>query len=61
MINAPCKDCSNRIVGCHSTCEAYKQFQLENEAVRHQRHLETESKAYAINTHLERKRKVKRK
>lgn len=26
-----CKDCTDRYVGCHSTCEDYKKFQEENE------------------------------
>lgn len=28
---AKCKDCHNRKVGCHSTCEEYKKFLQENE------------------------------
>lgn len=28
---APCKDCSERILGCHATCEKYKEFQQWNE------------------------------
>lgn len=24
--NAPCKECEERQVGCHSTCELYKEF-----------------------------------
>lgn len=26
MLNAPCKDCPDRVVGCHSTCEKYIAF-----------------------------------
>lgn len=26
-----CKNCTDRYVGCHSTCEDYKKFQEENE------------------------------
>lgn len=29
-----CKDCTDRYVGCHSTCESYKQYQEENEKAR---------------------------
>lgn len=36
--NATCKDCKDRTVGCHGTCEKYKAFEEENkkykEAVR---------------------------
>ena len=24
MLKYPCKDCTNRTVGCHGTCEEYK-------------------------------------
>ena len=26
MAEAPCKDCPNRFVGCHSTCAGYQAF-----------------------------------
>lgn len=34
---APCKDCSNRAVGCHSVCVKYKEYKqtLETEKERH--------------------------
>jgi hypothetical protein len=25
-IKCPCKDCADRLVGCHSTCEKYKEY-----------------------------------
>lgn len=25
-LSAPCKDCVNRDIGCHSTCDKYKKF-----------------------------------
>lgn len=28
---APCKDCTERQMGCHSTCPKYKQYQEWNE------------------------------
>jgi len=31
---APCKDCSDRCVGCHSNCDKYKAFKEENERVK---------------------------
>ena len=33
MDNA-CKDCTERQVGCHATCEKYKEFVAENERKR---------------------------
>ncbi|MBO5389409.1 MAG: hypothetical protein J6A59_15000 [Lachnospiraceae bacterium] len=31
MAVAPCKDCGDREVGCHSTCKKYIDFKKENE------------------------------
>ena len=45
ILNAPCKDCKDRHVGCHSECEKYKEFadfnrKMHDEAVKQSR-LET--------------------
>ena len=41
MNKAPCKDCPDRKVGCHSTCEKYLEFRKErdelNETIQKQR------------------------
>lgn len=29
MIVAPCKDCKDRVLGCHSKCEKYIAFKKE--------------------------------
>lgn len=29
-LNAPCKDCKERELNCHSTCERYLEFQKVN-------------------------------
>lgn len=34
MNNNTCKDCVERVVGCHSTCEKYKEFIAENERLK---------------------------
>lgn len=31
-VQSPCKDCSDRELGCHSTCKRYIQFQEANQA-----------------------------
>ena len=31
MIKAPCKDCADRDLGCHSTCKPYKEYKKEHE------------------------------
>lgn len=28
-LSAPCKGCGDRVLGCHSTCDKYKQFAEE--------------------------------
>ena len=29
-IKAPCKDCADRVVGCHSTCDKYKDWKEQD-------------------------------
>jgi len=31
MNKAPCKDCEDRFIGCHSVCDIYKEFQYKQE------------------------------
>lgn len=31
--NAPCLDCKDRFIGCHSKCEKYKQFKRKMEVL----------------------------
>lgn len=33
-MNTPCKDCPNRSVGCHSTCDPYKEFDAKRKEIR---------------------------
>ena len=28
-LSAPCKDCGDRVIGCHSACDKYKKFANE--------------------------------
>ena len=49
---APCKDCKERKVGCHSTCEAYKEFQRQNDDTKANRSKESEANAYVISSHM---------
>lgn len=45
MNNAPCKDCPDRLVGCHSTCEKYitfaKEKRQQNEIIKKAKHEES--------------------
>lgn len=36
-MKAPCKDCPDRQVGCHSTCEKYIEFKKEADEQRQER------------------------
>lgn len=31
MLTSCCQNCTKRYVGCHSKCEDYKQYKIENE------------------------------
>ena len=31
-MQAPCKDCKDRVVGCHGKCEKYQEFKISHEA-----------------------------
>lgn len=33
-MNAPCKDCPIRAIGCHANCDKYKDFRTEQDKVR---------------------------
>lgn len=32
MANAPCKDCPDRVVSCHSTCTKYLEYREQRDA-----------------------------
>ena len=34
--NAPCRDCSDRTVGCHATCEKYAKYKKDMDKLRHE-------------------------
>ena len=33
----PCRDCTQRFVGCHATCEHYKDYQIKPEVEKAER------------------------
>lgn len=58
MMIAPCKDCPDRVVGCHGKCEKYQAYRVEVDELK----LERAKKNYEhdpVNAYL-RTRKVKR-
>jgi hypothetical protein len=42
-MNPPCKDCPNRQIGCHSTCEKYSEFRKERDALNEKIHKQKEA------------------
>ena len=38
MTNCPCRDCKERVLGCHSICLKYADWSRKNEEERNQRH-----------------------
>ena len=45
---APCFNCQNRQVGCHSNCQSYLDYQAKNSAIQTKR-IEEHEKAYKLN------------
>lgn len=39
MIVAPCKDCKDRVLGCHSKCEKYIAFKMDSEKEKQERRI----------------------
>lgn len=33
-LHSPCKDCPDRVVGCHGKCEKYKAYRVEVDKLR---------------------------
>ena len=48
---APCFNCQNRQVGCHSKCQGYLEYQAKNKAINAKR-LEEHEKARLFNSCL---------
>ena len=56
MIFSPCKNCSDRILHCHSSCERYKQYRDILDKRKSEKAAENEEKAF----HDDVKKAVKR-
>ena len=52
MLLSPCKDCTDRTIGCHSSCETYKGFKEKSEAQRQERY-ERNDKEQAFSDHMQ--------
>ena len=53
-MEAPCKDCKKRIVGCHANCEEYKKFDNFCVIERHKRLLKWHATYAGISVKTER-------
>jgi hypothetical protein len=38
VMGAPCKNCARREVGCHSTCEDYKEYRVYVDKIKKEEH-----------------------
>jgi hypothetical protein len=45
-MKAPCKDCPNRKVGCHSTCEKYLDYRKEVDKINKIKFAEKEQRRF---------------
>lgn len=45
-MKAPCINCEERTAECHSTCEKYKQFEVENRRIRENKLQESINNGY---------------
>ena len=50
MRKAPCKDCPDRFVGCHSVCVEYAKFKAQAEKIREEKNKEYVIQGYAVNS-----------
>lgn len=51
-MNAPCKDCSDRQVGCHSACEKYLDFRKEVDEINKIKFAEKEQRRFIAEHNL---------
>lgn len=59
-MNATCKDCKERYVGCHDKCEEYQRFKKLNEEEKLKARLESEARYYACTTIEKTKAKIRK-
>ena len=61
---SPCKDCPDRYIGCHSTCEKYIEWRKNekqyNDGIKFKQNIERIKEEHAIEYQYKRKRKRRR-
>lgn len=48
----PCRDCTQRFVGCHATCEPYKDYKIKHEAEKAERDKQKQEYMRASDTQI---------
>lgn len=56
-MKAPCYNCTNRILNCHSTCESYKSYQGTRDVINENRKIATAKRDDLIKSVFERRKK----
>jgi len=59
LINSPCKNCTERHMGCHAECEKYRKAREETDAAREKERLHRETEAYFADYAKETLRRMK--
>lgn len=55
-MNAPCMNCSDRFIGCHSSCDKYSKYKTRSEEIQNNRKKELLPNIY-IKKEVERSKK----
>ena len=55
MIDSPCHNCSERVAGCHATCEGYKSYQRNLQKLKDNARGDKEFINYSVQSNLSNK------
>ena len=53
MVQANCKGCKKRHIGCHGTCEIYKEYRAKQDALLKAKRMQRESDALEVQRTLD--------
>ena len=57
LVQGPCKECDQREIWCHSTCERYKDYLYILEIAKAKKYADIQHRSFEVNGILNRKRK----
>lgn len=57
-MNTPCRDCTSRLVGCHSMCSDYKAYKAELQRIKDNKDKERQFEKY-VATNIGKAKKIK--